>query len=353
MRKPTAVGLTTLLSLVATGTGRSFQDAGYQGAAAQRVSIAWKTQGPTENPFRAVGGMVGAPDGAVFIADPEAVCVYRFEPSTGAFSLFDRRGQGPGELNMPQLVTLTPEGNVAVYDMGRRMILVYSVELDPLRQVAVQRFITNPKGFGFLLDGSFIISGGAPSVAVSDEPAHGVHRFDGRDGHRIEQLVRLPEPRNMDERSSLAHIAGGPVFALPEGGFLYSNSAPHRIVRFDANLVQRELAADPSVVGSAVDTFATEYFNEERQTMAWKYDWFHDQARGIYRLRDGHILSIITRRNHDSSTWELFNGDGDLVERFDVGTAWRPYGLTSSEEVLVAYDDPVSGENEVAALRWR
>ncbi len=348
MRTPMTLVAATLLTATVSASVL-----GQQVTGGRRVEVVWATRGPSESPFRGVNGIIGAPDGAIFMVDDQAQSIYRFEPETGKYTWFDRRGQGPGELRSPYLVTLTETGDVAVYDMGRRMILVYSPDLEPLRQVTLRRFITNPKGFAFLRDGSFIITGSFPSASRVGEDIYGVHRFDGRDGRRIGQYVKLPHLDNPDHRRSLSQIAGGPVFRLEDGGFLYSNSAPHRILRFDGSFGEHEIAADPEVIASAVETFATGYFNEDRQRMAWRLDWFHDQARGIFQLSDGRLLNIITRRTRGSSTWELWNPSGRPLERFEVDEPWHPYGITPDEDVLVAYDDPQTGENVVAALRWK
>lgn len=325
-------------------------------AAAQdthRIEVVWTTGGPAENPFRHVDGIVGSPDGMVYIVDLAAHSLYRFDPETGEYVWLEQQGQGPGELDQPYLVTLTPSGQVAVYDMGRRMILVYSPALEPQDQFPLDRFVTNPKGFAYLSDGSFIIAGSYIQTAIRGGDFFGVHRFDGSDGTVIGDYVPLPDPGKPEYRRALGYVAGGPVFGLEEGGFLYSNSAPHRILHFDRDLEPHEIASDPSVVEPIVESFLTSYFDEERQVDAIRPDWYHDQARGIFRLRDGRVLNIITRQHSGASTWELWSMAGELLERFDVDEPWRPFGITRDEDILVAYDDPDSFENVVAALRWK
>lgn len=346
------VSLITIIALLA------FADSGAaipQPATAQsrrQIEVVWTTEGPAENPFRLVDGMAEGPDGAVYIVDGQAHSVYRFDPQTGEFTWLDRRGQGPGELDVPYLVTFTRDGELAVYDVGRRMVLLYSLDLEPQRQFVLQPYVFNPKGFAYLSDGSFIISGRDPGRSSTRTEFFGVHRFDGNSGNRIGQYVRLPDP-GPKYRMSLGYISGGPVFGLEEGGFLYSNSAPHRIVHVDESFNEHEIASDFSVVEPILETFATSYYDSARGVNATRFDWYHDQPRGIFRLADGRVLNIITRQHSRASTWELWSMAGELLERFDVDEPWRPYGITKDEEILVSYLDAVSGECMVAALLWK
>lgn len=348
-------GLTTALALLLAAAA-AIAMATFVPVFAQQdrsVEVVWSTEGPSENPFRRVGGMVGAPDGSVYITDPMAHTIYRFDPHTGSYIWFDQQGQGPGELDKPFLVSLTPNGEVAVYDIGRRMVLRYSHDLEPLDQVVLGRALVNPKGFAFLNDGSFIITGSFPSTSVMGDDFFGVHRFSGADGKGIGAYVLLPKPSNPEHRVSLGYVAGGPVFGLEEGGFLYANSAPHQILHFDSNFDAHEIASEQTVVGPVLETFATEYMNEQRGRAALRFDWFHDQARGVFRLADGRVLHIITRRHSGTSTWELWSMQGALLERFQVDEAWHPFGITRDEDILVSYNDPDTGENVVAAIGWR
>jgi len=319
----------------------------------RNIEVLWTTPGPEENPFRMVDGIAGAPDGRIFMVDSQAHSLYRFDPQTRAYVWLDQRGQGPGELESPYLVTLTHNGEVAVYDMGRRKVLIYSTDLEPLREIQLRRFITNPKGFAFLSDGTFIITGSFPSAAVRGADIFAAHRF-AEDGAVVARYVRLPDPGQPQWRNNLVHIAGGPVFSLAGGGFLYSNSAPHRILRFDASFNETEIVADPQVVPEIVETFATERYHEERKTMYWELDWYHDQSRGIYELSDGRLLNIITRRGAGTSTWELYGAGGRLLERFEANMAYHPFGITQPDDVVLArYQDSETSEYFVAALRWK
>lgn len=317
----------------------------------RRLDIKWTSEGPLENPFRLIRGMVGAPDGSVYIVDPQAHTLYRFKPETGEYTWLNEEGEGPGELSSPTLVALAPLGDIAVYDIRRRMVLIYSPELEFRRQIGLGLTILNPKGFAYLSDGSFIITGSLSSTPLRDADFFGVQRFSGADGTRIGESVPLPDPGRAYRRS-LGYVAGGPVWSLEEGGFLYSNSAPHRILHIDAGFNEREIASDASIVAPIVEKFLTRYVDEQRGP-AIRPDWYHDQARGIFRLSNGRVLNIVTRSHSGTSTWELWAMGGELLERFDIGNAWRPFGITRDDDVLVSYYDDVSGEAVIAAVTWK
>lgn len=318
-----------------------------QGPAVEPLTVRelWTTLGPEELPFSYVGGLTEGPDGGVFIADTRGVALYRFEPSSESFDVFERKGNGPGGLMTPTLLSATPEGRVALYDIGRRAILHYDGALRPIDTIHLPTTITNPKGFAYLDDGTFVIAGGSMGGAAFADEVADVHRFSF-DGRLMDSYL----PTSVGEfRSAVLHTAGGALSSLPAGGFLYSKSAPHQIVRFDADMNARVLAADEDVLEPIIERFTTEELVDGQRVR--RHRWFYDQSRAVHLLTDGKVLNIITREYRNDSVWEVWDGSGDLEVRERIRRPYRPFGKTAAGDILATYAHPESTNPVVVALR--
>jgi hypothetical protein len=329
------LALGALLSSILLQAGRAQELA--------RIEEVWVT--PPDLHLTYVGGVVEAPDGAVIISDTNGRALYRFLPDSGTFSVFDRVGQGPGDLQIPVLLTLTPNGDVALYDVGRRSVLLYTANLTPVRNIQMRELITNPKGFVYLADGTYILSGGSMAARMMNDTIFAVHHYD-EDGRLLYRYVQLPDSQFRD---SLIQIAGGPVSSLSDGGFLYSNSAPHRILRLDGDFIEHVFAEDEGVIEPIVDRFARTVIEDGVEKT--RFEWFHDQSRGVFQMSDQRVLNIITRQYRGDSIWEIWKPDGELDRRFRVPRAYRPLAKTRDDHVLAVYEHPETSEWVVASLR--
>lgn len=61
--------------------------------------------------------------GNLFVLDPMNHRVLVFGPEGGLIRQVGRRGGGPGEFQVPANMTLSPDGNVAVYDFAKRRLV--------------------------------------------------------------------------------------------------------------------------------------------------------------------------------------------------------------------------------------
>lgn len=315
------------------------------------VEELWSTMGPTRALFSHIGGAAAGLDGSIVIADTNGGTIYRYTPRVKRFSIFDRQGQGPAELQTPVLVALTPDGNAAVYDVGRRAVLLFditesSMALRPKTHVLMSERITNPKGFAYLQDGTFVLSGGRLIALRGTGDVYALHHFSA-DGDLIESAFRLPD---FEDRAALIQSAGGPVTSLSDGGFLYSNSAPHHILRFDHGFRPHPIAADETFLGPVIDTFRVELTLEDGRE-AQTYRWFHDQSRGVFPMDEERVLNIITRADQGDSVWEIWSYDGVLIERVTVPRAYRPLTQTPAGEIIAVYEDPDTDNHVLTALR--
>jgi hypothetical protein len=312
-------------------------------APAQPVRELWSTKGGPQLPFGEITGVVALNDGSIVVADEQAGVLLRVAAGGGRVALLARKGSGPGEVRHPTLLAAHPSGGFVVYDLGHRALNHYAADGQARSRIPLQRWVTNPKGLATLSDGAFVVTGGMFGNASS------VHRFDPNGAYRGSVF---PAPISRDPIVAL-HIAGGPVRAVPGGGFLYSNSAPHEIRHFtsSADTAGRLVARDPTVAPSIVDRFASTRVEGDRTITT--YQWFYSQSRAVFMLDDNSILNVITRQYDGDSIWEVWSRAGDLLSRRSVPRAYRPWDRTGRGTVLATYRDPLTDEVVLTELEFR
>jgi hypothetical protein len=307
-------------------------------ASAQALSIRerWTMKGaPGTLEFGSVDGMSEAADGSIWISDATSKVIATLNASGGGLRVVAEEGDGPGEVRGPSRSTLLPSGETGVYDMIRSAVDVFGPGGRFRRRVALPVVVFNPKGFAALGSGDFVLSGGVPSRAGA------IHQFspDGR-------LRRSwgPPPTARNARAAIM-IAGGPVYPLPDGSILFSQSAPHWIAVY-APLGQRTraIAANPSLAPLIGDRFVQE--RDGKRT----FDWDYPRSAGVYRLRDGSILNVVQNSRENLTTWEVYRPDGKLVGRTRIARVYQPWGMTRNGDVLASYLDPDTDEAVAARL---
>jgi hypothetical protein len=312
-------------------------------AAAQdlTVTLQWATKGEEGGIlFGTISGMAAGADGAVIIADDVNSALLTLDPLTGRVRTAARDGSGPGEVETPTL--LAPHGDtaIALYDIGHAAVQIYRRDMTPISRIQIGRLITNPKGLAVLVDGSFVISGGM------FRSEYAVHWF-APDGRLRQSWTHSPESLGPSAR---LQTAGGPVWPLAGGGFLYSNSAPHRILRFadPASREPQQVAADSILLPAMTDdTWCAEEIVAGRRACSPR--WYYDQSRAIFPLTGGRLLNVITRVYRGDSVWELWDDQGNLLVRKTVTVPYRPWGRVDEDHVLVSFRD-VDTDEAVAGM---
>ncbi len=141
-------------------------------------------------------------------------------------------------------------------------------------------------------------------------------------------------------------IAGGPLAIEKDGSVLFSQAAPHRIVRYTpTGTLVKLVAEDKSVVPPIGDDFVV------RKPDAISYKWFFPQSRAIIPLNDGRILNVVRLNDERASIWELYDQSGRLLIRQRVQKAYEAWGLAKDGMTVIAsYLDPETGESVAALL---
>jgi len=125
---------------------------------------------PEESFVEAIAGDV-AKDGTVYILDRKDNKVKVFDARGKFLRAFGKKGQGPGELNQPQGIIITPENEVLVVDGLNQRFAVFSLEGKFLRNISTAKAIgiTSVKmdSRGFIVAFSTGFGGDASKMSMS------------------------------------------------------------------------------------------------------------------------------------------------------------------------------------------
>lgn len=281
-------------------------------AAQERLTVSevW-TWGP-DTLLTYVDGLAEVPGGAIWVSDPMAVAVFAVDPATGAVSLIARSGQGPGEVETPDRIAVMPNGNMAVFDMAK--VEVYTPEGESVRRIRLPIEIAWPKGFAMLPSGGFAISGGIISIDAA------IHEFDSG-GNLVRSWGDQSPALGFRERIV---GSGGSLFA-GKSGLVYSQAAPHRIVRYGYRLDDpregRVLGELPDLLVHPGDGVIV----ESGEGVDWQRSFhpYFPQSRAVFELSDGRILNVVVNKDDGYSIWQVFE-DSSLAAEGRVEIPYVP-----------------------------
>jgi len=98
------------------------------------------TIGDTDDPELSFSGMdlpfVVNDSGLIYALDMGAGCVKVFDDSGQLVNKFGKKGQGPGEFNMPSGIQITPEGNLMIEDVTNRRLSYYSFQGEHIEDIS-------------------------------------------------------------------------------------------------------------------------------------------------------------------------------------------------------------------------
>lgn len=191
------------------------------------VTEAWRVDGATLlDGLTSVTGLAETESGEIWVSDMSGGRgrVLKFDRSQPAgMTVVGDYGEGPGEVWGPERMAVTDDGNVAVYDLGRAGVEVYAPSGESLHRVRFPVRVTWGKGFDVLPFGGFVVSGSVAGIAGA------IHQFD----HEGRLRRSWGDQSQADNWRASLMATGGAVQALSDGSVLYSQGAPHRIVRYE------------------------------------------------------------------------------------------------------------------------
>ena len=294
-----------------------------------------------------VRGVAETPLGTVWITSgSEILAVDPSDPSgAGDVMIAEGEGDGPGELESAHSMAITLDGHVAVHDLGRDAIEIYSAAGEPLQRIQLPFSVTWTKGFAVLASGDFALSGGVPWIQA------GVHHFSAAGEH----LGSWAEAAQVEDWQARVVGTGGSLHALPDGSLLYSNSAPHAVVRYeippadDGEPAGRIVSEMPDLLEAPGDAVLVKGVNEE----GVPYTSFapgYPQSHAVFGLGDGRVLNVIRRQGEDGdreTLWQLFEPRPEssdaathaLVAERIVDVSYRLWFLCDNGDILASRSD--------------
>lgn len=116
----------------------------------EELSIETK-EGEEEYMFNRVRGIDVDPRGNIYILDSQSVQVRVFDKNGLFLRTFGHRGQGPGEMERPMFIQITPDQEVVISDPPTRRLLFFSLDGNYLRQVSTTRINSPMLPIGYLI----------------------------------------------------------------------------------------------------------------------------------------------------------------------------------------------------------
>ena len=321
----------------AAGLAAAFAASPAGAQARLEVSEVWSS--PPDMALASVDGVAEAPGGAIWVSDPIAVSVFAIDPQEGAVTLVARSGEGPGEVEAPDRIAVMPDGNMAVFDLSK--VEVYTPGGESVRRIRLPIEVAWPKGFAALPSGGFAISGGIFSVSAA------IHEFDAQ-GRLVRSWGDQSPAVGFRERI----VGSGGALYAGRDGLLYSQSAPHRIVRYgygpDDLREGRVLAELPDMLTHPGDGVIVE--SGEGDDWSRTFHPHFPQSRAVFELPDGRILNVVVRRDDAHSVWQVFES-GALVAEGRADVPYFPWFLCDDGTVLATRLTPATDVPVVVRLR--
>ncbi len=263
---------------------------------------------------------------------------------------FANEGEGPGELTGPGEIVVTSQSGIAVHDAGQGQIEFFGDSGEPLRTVQLPLGIGWTKGFSVLPSGRILVSGGTGLVDG------GFHVFS----EIGEYLGSWEEAAPAKETYARYVGTGGALDAAPDGSVLYSQNAPHRIVRYrfpeepGATVSVQTIAEIPDLLEAPGDDILVR--GVEDGTPFIDIDHGYAKSVAVFAVGDSLVLNVLTRGTGKEriATWQLFaptkNEHYELVAESRVAN-YALHSLCENGDVLASRVDDL-GVDTAVRLRW-
>ncbi len=132
------------------------------------VGAAWS---PTDTSYTVNGGngVDLAPDGSVWVVSAFDNVVYKYSPRGQRLLTVGSFGTAPGQFNLPSALTVGPDGDVYVTDVGGRRVQRFTADGAYVRSYGDPSTLSNPRGVAVTAEGDVIVG----------DAETGIRRFAG------------------------------------------------------------------------------------------------------------------------------------------------------------------------------
>jgi hypothetical protein len=190
------------------------------------------------------------PDGAVCIADNTDQRVSCYSSNGKLLFHSGRKGQGPGEFQLPYRLAALPDNSLAVFDLAGRSISLLDPKGRFVRRIRVPFGFSQVAGMLGLSPQLVAVSGYAPTAGeVSDSAVH-LLALDSATARHVGSFAPVPRA---DDLRALQYWGTGQLSRSRDGGIIYSQRIPYELHFFDPHGVARRVLPVSLPVASRAD----------------------------------------------------------------------------------------------------
>jgi len=194
-----------------------------KGAPAKLVFDEIYTVGGGDSPdasFVAVSALDALPDGTVYVLDTKDSRVKVFDAGGKFLRAFGRAGQGPGELNQPLGIFITPENEVFIEDALNRRLAVFTLDGTFKRHISTAKSLGMS---GIQMNGKGLIVGRSMGLGEGGKMSMDVKTYD--EGFNPKITIASFELQISAQTKINPFSAMNLLYALDRKGLLYLGSA--------------------------------------------------------------------------------------------------------------------------------
>jgi hypothetical protein len=272
--------------------------------------------------------------GNVFVLDFRLRCIKKFNRKGKHVKTFSRSGQGPGELVRPRNMTVTPKGNVVVFDLTGNRFSVFGKDGDFIDmhrfQGGVRQLVAAPDGSIMALF-RFLDPGwerkGALYKIIRFSPDLRTHTEIDSAYVRAEQVVYESDESLVNVRSPYVER---PFFVVaPTGELIIGHSGEYvlRILSPELEVIHHINGKNDRI--KVTDEDKNEYYdtfkNDEPNMQIMvknnvKFPKYKPAFKAISVDHEGYILVELYKEAtiDDASVFDVYTSDGEFVNRVEI-----------------------------------
>lgn len=264
--------------------------------------------------------------GVVYVVDYMNCTVSAFSPEGRMLWRVGRKGQGPGEYQLPYRVAAAPDGGALIFDLATGDITTLSSAGRFLNRVAL------PLKFSYVDDivanaGELVVSGYTPSGPAR---RHGIHRFR-RSASGLTysgSFAPLPTVRDTAIRR---YWGAGDIGRASNGDLLYALNLPYLLYRYDSLGRQKAMVRPPIRIRGTPDD-AVRIERNGRQTAISPGEEV-DRPSTVVEVIGGRLL--VSRITPRGSYWDAFASSGAYVGSREFPKDWgAAVGFDSARNIV-------------------
>lgn len=277
------------------------------------LQVASTTVVGEEAGFASIVAATVSPTGVVYVVDYMNCTVSAFSPEGRMLWRVGRKGQGPGEYQLPYRVASAPDGSVLIFDLATNDVTTLSRDGRFLGRVRL------PFKFPYVDDmvataSELLISGYTPTGQAR---SHGIHRFR-RNATGLAYAGSFAPLPTVRDTAIRRYWGAGDISRAGNVDLLYALNLPYLIYRYDGAGRQKAMIRPPIRVRGTPDD-AVRIERNGRQTAISPGEEV-DRPSTVIEVIGGRLL--VSRITPRGSHWDAFASSGAYVGSREFPKDW-------------------------------